>query len=859
MLPHSRSLHELNPNSESLFCAACSAGCTEADGGPSPDRESPLMASLGPGSGSASFSHGMDESLQTLPISCRFIPFDQWLVTHVNPKWKVRTIKYCFLKKCGAPQDFELPQPHRRPPSPIVFAQGPQKKKRAISPIQFAPTRPPSHINSDDEAVGYEEDDEESDADKPTIVHPQPNVNSEPEPPAMKRRVKTKSKVIHPHEISPYDPERLTLLRFSTGQSYIALGCFIRLPRTVLMPYVQPYWEGWVKALRVVGTPHRKNSDPEVQKLEWRPRWVVVRDGELSLCKDRSESPPSKSLSLSHLTDLRGAEHLVNSTAITPESNQRIICAKFKIRSTTTRVSYEAADQTAPSVTTITAQSKHLHPSHIRTSPSRKRASTISHTPVRPDGNASDSTDPDGEDSDTTLSSPVFAHEDMSDDELLGTQDHTLLGLRTSSYGYKYRGTKPIPPSTPSTPPNSLAVSTTSMHAQNVVPSPQNYEIGEWIVLDLPEDNAYTSLLRTLHRQFPHDTQTIAESSTFVSGLLPTLESPPQTPSWSPKYQQSQSSTHPTISTPSQSGKPGLPKSNALGAMPFPEWRTELVKRARRAGLGHIGDAMGCVLHALDPPSACNESMRTDDDETKVEVSTVREDEDSATVALQVDDDNDDGDNGDDDHDDGYGCDDDGDGVDFDGIDSDGDSDSSQVEWEGWMADLHRQARIVRAAPSFATTTASDDITTLSTDLHRLYLEPSGTVRSSPSWTTTISPHSVHTHTTLSSPSSNESLYNRHSRRVDSTRRPSMPSISIFANAHSRQDGSSSTAHSRQSSSLSQRPSMPSLGRAASVSVLKREKGKQREEDSVSAKKDKDRKKKHRLSNPCPRRAPRGQ
>ncbi len=378
------------------------------------------------------------------------------------------------------------------------------------------------------------------------------------------------------------------------------------------------------------------------------------------------------------------------------------------------------------------------------------------------------------------------------------------------------------------------------MHAQR---SPQNYEIGEWIVLDLPEDNAYTSLLRTLHRQFPHDTQTVAESSTFVSGLLPTLESPPQTPSWSPKYQQSQSSTHPRISTPSQSRKPGLPKSNALGAMPFPEWRTELVRRARRAGLGHIGGAMGCVLHALDPLSASDESMHIhdDDDDSKIEVSTVRED--SEIVAFQVDDDD-----GDNDHDDGCDDDDDGDGVDFGGIDSDGDSDSSQVEWEGWMADLHRQARIVRAAPSIATT-ASDEIPA---DLNRLHLEPSATVRS-PSWTSAISP-SVHTHTTLSSPSSNESLYNRHSRRVDSTRRPSMPSISIFANAHSRQDGSSSTAnsHSRQSSSLSQRPSMPSLGRAASVSVLKKEKGKQKEEDSAFVRKDKDKKKKHRLSNPLP-------
>lgn len=233
------------------------------------------------------------------------VPLDQWLVTHVNPKWKVKTVKHWMLKKCGAPQEFELPQPQRRPPSPIIFAQGSQKKRRAISPIQFAPTIPTDLFNSDDEAVGYEEDDEESSNDHPTVVHPQVQPSSEPEPP-IKRRVRTKSKVMQPHEVSPYDPDRLSLLRYSTGQvleedytlewydiapneliEIHRTAVHVRLPRFHPFAYCQPYWEGWVKALRVVGTTSRKGSDSDGQKLEWRPRWVVVRDGELSLCKDR--------------------------------------------------------------------------------------------------------------------------------------------------------------------------------------------------------------------------------------------------------------------------------------------------------------------------------------------------------------------------------------------------------------------------------------------------------------------------------------------------------------------------------------------------------------------------------------------
>lgn len=236
------------------------------------------------------------------------VPYDQWLVTHINPKWKVRTVKHWILKKCGAPQEFDIPEPQRRPPSPIVFAQPSQKKNRLISPIEFAPTQN-DLLDEDTAQAGYEEDNEGSEEEWTAVTRPKTQHATEPEPSHSKRKLKSKSKVVQPHKVSSYDPDRLSLLRYSTGQlleedysldwyemepfeliEIHRAGVFLHLPREITESYVQPYWEGWVQALRVVGVTNRKGAESEIQKLEWRPRWVVVRDGELSLCKDRSVS-----------------------------------------------------------------------------------------------------------------------------------------------------------------------------------------------------------------------------------------------------------------------------------------------------------------------------------------------------------------------------------------------------------------------------------------------------------------------------------------------------------------------------------------------------------------------------------------
>ncbi|KAF8652209.1 hypothetical protein AX16_004512, partial [Volvariella volvacea WC 439] len=174
----------------------------------------------------------------------------------------------------------------------------------------------------------------------------------------------------------------------------------IRLNRNDLEAYIVPYWEGWVRALRVVwkdeyyghgnlnpytGSMVYKSGgtglgieyiDPEYlkkfkekerekrdkhkggtasilgqtvanaaaggahdskpkmgsrrTKLEWRDRWVVIKDGMLILAKDRNVSTPhlvysppnasrqdpnpSHRLSLTALTSLRGAEHLAKTS-----------------------------------------------------------------------------------------------------------------------------------------------------------------------------------------------------------------------------------------------------------------------------------------------------------------------------------------------------------------------------------------------------------------------------------------------------------------------------------------------------------------------------------------------------------------
>jgi hypothetical protein len=158
---------------------------------------------------------------------------------------------------------------------------------------------------------------------------------------------------------------------------------------------------------------------------------------------------------------------------------------------------------------------------------------------------------------------------------------------------------------------------------------------------------AYSSLLRILHRHFP-----TPMSSSFVSALPAfSTPSPASTPTPTPTPFPSPVSPWPTKSTPAQSAWsspsddesqevsyvnrrtgeetnpssisfrrslphveiPQHPPAHAVlsehtelslhktfGALAYPEWRTELVKRAQRAGMGDVGGALRWVLWQSD-------------------------------------------------------------------------------------------------------------------------------------------------------------------------------------------------------------------------------------------------------------------
>lgn len=408
-----------------------------------------------------------------LPLACRFIQRDQWLIAHLDPQWKVKDVKRYLLAKCVGLPFIPPILPAKsaaldgtdnggeggRPSSPITFA--PDPRFRPISPIQFASTSLPkgsveaksiTEPGGDDGGEGYEEDDEWDDDDDDLFddegshegggglvkLGSSTTAIGTSIPSANPRRfghVKSSGSISSlgvldrerrgASSASPNKPpsplglnstthENYTLLRFTTGQileddfhiSWYELAphellelhasgaaqtsfktCFenalilsppptsfkshqqsqtrilIPMPRHVSLKYIQPYWEGWVRALRVVykdefdyvsGAYHSKHGTSSASmlgsmavagtveigsvtgernhkeigdvrkrrktRLEWRERWVVIRDGIVSLSRDRQDPTPTHRMPLSSLTQLRGAEHLARSARTNPSS-----------------------------------------------------------------------------------------------------------------------------------------------------------------------------------------------------------------------------------------------------------------------------------------------------------------------------------------------------------------------------------------------------------------------------------------------------------------------------------------------------------------------------------------------------------
>jgi hypothetical protein len=200
-----------------------------------------------------------------------------------------------------------------------------------MSPITFAPTFASNSDGGTDSSGqedgrgGYEEDNEDDETDDPeggssrgrsnvsSRILPQPDPNAQLASVESNEHSASTTAGLHTYS-DAYDPDKFTMVRFSTGQlldddqafeSYAIspyelfeihrAGAILRLPRDDVSKYAQPYWEGNANALREVrpsGRPRGQDgSKPKrTTGLNWRPRWVTIHQDTLSLRKSADVS-----------------------------------------------------------------------------------------------------------------------------------------------------------------------------------------------------------------------------------------------------------------------------------------------------------------------------------------------------------------------------------------------------------------------------------------------------------------------------------------------------------------------------------------------------------------------------------------
>ncbi|KAJ7066368.1 hypothetical protein C8F01DRAFT_1365910 [Mycena amicta] len=547
-----------------------------------------------------------------LNVACRFLPHDQWFTTHVDPDWKVRQVKSWLLAKClpyAAPPSPPLRQGNRKPqraPSPITFA--PDPRHRPISPITFAT---PKQQAAEDDVSEYDEPPSESPA-----TEPEEQVQILPPLQPKKRAILPNASTSAKGDLYA----QYTLIRFSTGQlleddlplnfydlqpdellELHRLGVVIPLPRSDLKRYLDAYWEGWVRLLRI--KPAEDEDDNyslyrvrhlETRTVEWKDRWVVVREGHLHIYRDQNH-PIIHKLTLNDLYALHNSNLLpASAPPSSSANNSRILLARFS---------------TQPASNIPTRASSPLSPI------------------------ASDSSSP--------LSSPVFAHD--SDDSNRQRRNRAVKRI-------KRRRRDP-----------------------------------EFLIVDLKDDSTYVSLMRVLHRHS-------MPASTFVDSLpvgtsAEQLESPTSAPLEDDPEDDGPVLRHPPSLAMLRVYR-GL--ASSLGALPFPEWRTTVLRKAQRAGLGRIGRAVEWLM--------VNEDLMNNNDSFWVSESPVRsrKSKGKGKTRQRVRQPT---------STDGYDSDvsGDADASYSDGLAANSDDDDSsrsghqsETEWVGWMGDLRRQKRVAK-------------------------------------------------------------------------------------------------------------------------------------------------------------------
>jgi len=296
------------------------------------------------------------------------VPHDQWFLTNTSPSWKIKHLKQSIIAKAlNLPFDRRLmmEDPTARPPSPITFApiEGPlQESEFANGPGSYEvdKTQADYKMQGNDDGgrltndVGVTGTLSDMPIIEPSFAEYKSQIcssvftlirfstgqileehffvswyNLEPHelvelhcssPPTTFARalifgqmlMNGGSLTVVPSPSQNSIPDRHASSSFPSPAVSATLSLTLteplrltRLPRHDLASYTEPYWEGWIRILRVVWQSDLDRSPtglaetfPQVNGLndtrtkvkEWKERWAVISNGVLSLCKNRDVS-----------------------------------------------------------------------------------------------------------------------------------------------------------------------------------------------------------------------------------------------------------------------------------------------------------------------------------------------------------------------------------------------------------------------------------------------------------------------------------------------------------------------------------------------------------------------------------------
>ncbi|TBU25784.1 hypothetical protein BD311DRAFT_484962 [Dichomitus squalens] len=427
---------------------------------------------------------------------------------------------------------------------------------------------------------------------------------------------------------------------------------FVSLPRSTLDAYIAPYFATRVWALRIVGHGSDEKEDESLdvrtpnlsQKrekkkvaVEWKERWAIIHQGVFSLCKERHDTHAAFSSPLSSMLSIRDSAHFKiplhtsripgrYKSSISPASSN-IVCVKFGTGRT-------PRQRTFSNESSVTFDQPPSGPSFTSTS--------ISASAGPGSGGGQGSWWRRGSrDVSTTLSLGLTSSASaLVGSAFVGSSSNGIsevwdsLARRGSRAGIDESEGEPG-----------------SSREKGKAKERDEAEDAVWIVLDMLGSSACSHILRILHRHAPPQC-----NSTFLPGRGASIYSPspspiifnsrPSTPG-SPttpgptsfNFPPSSSQLHsqrlsqaPLLSpTALDTSAPYFPyKSYHFGqgsssdsrpdtpivplpgytlpdltigyseGVPYPFWRLELVRDARRAGLGAVGRAMELVMFGED-------------------------------------------------------------------------------------------------------------------------------------------------------------------------------------------------------------------------------------------------------------------